>query len=300
MDGADVCRTSSRASRRPPDVISTAAILNPRWRRRKWRHPGPGARFSIPVVEGGGKWRPFRFRSPSWVTSFAGTGNEVTQDGDRKRKGRHFPPPSTMGIEKRALYYSWCSLLHKITGKYQVTTEHHTFGSPTDSAHILKNMMTTYESLWYQHITRSVENKFRTYSSKFRLEPYIIYTGASKCRDITRLRISCRPLAVETGRCNKPKTHWTKIMWPLWPGPNWKRTSYDFCVPILPWRKKLSIRKSKWTSKLATIFFHLTKILTTVIQTSSTLFVALKMLVSQRKCNLWVSNKIMILEKMII
>ena len=105
MDGADVCRTSSRASRRPPDVISTAAILNPRWRRRKWRHPGPGARFSIPVVEGGGKWRPFRFRSPSWVTSFAGTGNEVTQDGDRKRKGRHFPPPSTMGIEKRALYY---------------------------------------------------------------------------------------------------------------------------------------------------------------------------------------------------
>ena len=35
----------------------------------------------------------------------AGTGNEVIQDGDRKRKGRHFPPPSTMGVEKRALYY---------------------------------------------------------------------------------------------------------------------------------------------------------------------------------------------------
>ena len=105
MDGADVCRTSSRASRRPPDVISTAAILNPRWRRRKWRHPGPGARFSTPIVEGGGKWRPFRFRSPSWMTSFAGTGNEVIQDGDRKRKGRHFPPPSIIGVEKRALYY---------------------------------------------------------------------------------------------------------------------------------------------------------------------------------------------------
>ena len=43
----------------------------------------------------------------------------------------------------------WCSLLDKITGKYQVTAEHHTFGSPTDSAHILNNMMTTYESLWY-------------------------------------------------------------------------------------------------------------------------------------------------------
>ena len=107
MDGADVCRTSSRASRRPPDVISTIAILNPRWRRRKWRHPGPGARFSIPIEEWGGKWRPFRFRSPSWVTSFVGTGNEVIQDGRRKRKGRHFPPHSSMGIEKRALYYWW-------------------------------------------------------------------------------------------------------------------------------------------------------------------------------------------------
>ena len=105
MDGADVCRTSSRASRRPPDVISTIAILNPRWRRWKWRHPGPGARFSIPIEEWGGKWRPFRFRSPSWVTSFVGTGNEVIQDGRRKRKGRHFPPHSSMGIEKLALYY---------------------------------------------------------------------------------------------------------------------------------------------------------------------------------------------------
>ena len=114
MDGADVCRTSSRASRRPPDVISTAAILNPRWRRRKWRHPGPGARFSTPIVEGGGKWRPFRFRSPSWMTSFAGTGNEVIQDGDRKRKGRHFPPPSTIGVEKRALYYSYHTMSYHI------------------------------------------------------------------------------------------------------------------------------------------------------------------------------------------
>ena len=100
----------------------------------------------------------------------------------------------------------WCSLLDKITGKYQVNAEHHTFGSPTDSAHILNNMMTTYENLWYWHITRSAKNKFRTYSSKFRLEPCIIYSGASKCRDITRLRISCHLLAVETGRRYKPKT----------------------------------------------------------------------------------------------
>ena len=108
MDGADVCGTSSRASRRPPDVISTIAILNLRWRRRKWRHPGPGARFSTPIEEWGGKWRPLRFRSPSWVTSFVGTGNEVIQDGRRKRKGRHFPPHSSMGIEKRALSYWRC------------------------------------------------------------------------------------------------------------------------------------------------------------------------------------------------
>ena len=32
----------------------------------------------------------------------SGSRNEVIQDGDRKRKGRHFPPPSTIGVEKRA------------------------------------------------------------------------------------------------------------------------------------------------------------------------------------------------------
>ena len=103
MDGADVCRTSSRASRRPPDVISAVAILNPRWRRRKWRHPGPGVLFWIPIAVRGAKWRPFRFRSPSWMTSE----NEVIQDGDRKRKGRHFAPRTAMGIHKSTLYYFW-------------------------------------------------------------------------------------------------------------------------------------------------------------------------------------------------
>ena len=162
---------------------------------------------------------------------------------------------------------SWFCPLDKITGKYQVTTEHHTFGSPTDSAPILNNMMTTYESLWYQNITRSADNKLRTYSSikkKFRLEPYIIHTGTSKCRNITQLRISCHPLVVETGRYNKPKTPLDKDYLNIVTGPNWKRTSYDFCLPILPWRNKFSIRKSKWihTIKLATIFFTLKTILT--------------------------------------
>ena len=49
MDGADVCGTSSRASRRPPNVTCGAAILDPRWRRRKWHQPGLGASFSIPI-----------------------------------------------------------------------------------------------------------------------------------------------------------------------------------------------------------------------------------------------------------
>ena len=104
---------------------------------------------------------------------------------------------------------SWFTLLDKITGKCQVTTEHPTFGSPTDSTPIPNNMMTTYESLWHQNITRRADNKLRTYSSiktKFHLEPYIIYTCTSKCRDITRLKISCHPLVAETRRYNKPKT----------------------------------------------------------------------------------------------
>ena len=80
MDGADVCRTSSRASRRPPNVTCGAAILDSRWRRRKWRQPGLGVLFSIPIegeVQNGGPsasgrhlgWPHFRFRKwghPRW------------------------------------------------------------------------------------------------------------------------------------------------------------------------------------------------------------------------------------------
>ena len=144
----------------------------------------------------------------------------------------------------------------------QVTTEHPTFGSPTDSAPIPNNMMTTYESLWHQNITRIADNKLRTYSSiktKFRLEPYIIHTGTSKCRNITRLKISCHPLVVETRRYNKPKSPLDKdyVSFVTWA--KLKMNIIWFCMPILPWRKKFSIRKSKriHISKLATIFFHL-------------------------------------------
>ena len=52
------------------------------------------------------------------------------------------------------------SLLDQIIGKYQVTTEHQTFGSQTDSASILNNIMTIYGCLWYQNITRSADLLF--------------------------------------------------------------------------------------------------------------------------------------------
>ena len=77
MDEADVCRTSSRASRRPLDVISTVAILDPRWRGRKWRHPGPGAVFSSPVVA-------------------------VAQDGGPSASGRHLGWPHLREPEMRS------------------------------------------------------------------------------------------------------------------------------------------------------------------------------------------------------
>ena len=49
------------------------------------------------------KRRPFRFGSPFWMTSFPptvrreGSGNEATQDGDRKWKGRHIAPSPQWG-----------------------------------------------------------------------------------------------------------------------------------------------------------------------------------------------------------
>ena len=52
-----------------------------------------------PHCGGGGKWPPFRFWPPFWMTSFpvSGSGNEVIQDGGRKRKGGYFPQPPQWG-----------------------------------------------------------------------------------------------------------------------------------------------------------------------------------------------------------
>ena len=105
MDGADVCRTSSRSSRRPPNVTCGAAILDSRWRRRKWRQPGLGVLFSTPIegeVQNGGPtasghhlgWPHFRFRKwghPRWRP---------------EAEGPPFCTSPSMGIEKSTLYYS--------------------------------------------------------------------------------------------------------------------------------------------------------------------------------------------------
>ena len=107
MDGADVCGTSSRASRRPPDVISAVAILDPRWRRRKWRHPGPGAVFSTPIAAAAQDGGP------------SASGRHLGWPHLRNRKWGHprwrpeaEGPPScaaaAMGVEKTALYYLFC------------------------------------------------------------------------------------------------------------------------------------------------------------------------------------------------
>ena len=69
-------------------------------------------------------------------------------------------------------------------------------------------MMSLYAADWMRHISRYENNKLRTYSTikeAFALEPYLTQSPLSIRRDITRLRISCHPLSIETGRYSKPK-----------------------------------------------------------------------------------------------
>ena len=54
-----------------------------------------------------------------------GTGNEVIQDGGRKRKGRHFSTTTTMGIEKAALYYSNTSFYFGLSYMVEYNYRHH-------------------------------------------------------------------------------------------------------------------------------------------------------------------------------
>ena len=60
-----------------------------------------------PYCGGGGKWRPFRFRPPSWMTSFP----NLEWGHPRWRPEAEGPPFSAaaaMGVEKFSLYYCCC------------------------------------------------------------------------------------------------------------------------------------------------------------------------------------------------
>ena len=48
------------------------------------------------------RWKMAALPLPAAILDdlICGTGNEVIQDGDRKRKGRHFPPPPQWGSKK--------------------------------------------------------------------------------------------------------------------------------------------------------------------------------------------------------
>ena len=91
--GTDVCRTFLRECQRLSHVISGPP---------SWIEDGTAGNDVIPEL---GRvflsllwrWRKVAaLRLPVTILDglICGTGNEVIQDGDRKRKGSHFPPPS--------------------------------------------------------------------------------------------------------------------------------------------------------------------------------------------------------------
>ena len=82
---AEVWRTSSQESRRPPEVISGPAILDD-----TIQDGGAGNDVNQEVKMAA---LPLLVAILDDLIPGSGTGNEVIQDGDRKRKGRHFPPP---------------------------------------------------------------------------------------------------------------------------------------------------------------------------------------------------------------
>ena len=74
---------------------------------------------------------------------------------------------------------------------------------------LISAMCNKYESSWLDLINKNVNNKLRTYSkfkNKFRMENYILQNQLSRRSNFTKIRISCHPLAIETGRYTMPKT----------------------------------------------------------------------------------------------
>ena len=112
IGGAGVWRASSRESRCPPDVIPTAAILDDAIQ------DGGGGNDVIQDLgyffhcllqsaeEDGGPSASGRHLGwPHLLRNWTGNANEVIQDGDQKRNGRHLLLHSEIGCEKSTLNY---------------------------------------------------------------------------------------------------------------------------------------------------------------------------------------------------
>ena len=104
-DRTDIWGTSSRASRRPPNVICGAAILDLRWRHRKWRQSGLWESF----------WSPIEAEAQNGGHS--ASGRHLGWPYLRNRKWGHprwrpeaggppFCASASIGLQKLSLYYS--------------------------------------------------------------------------------------------------------------------------------------------------------------------------------------------------
>ena len=91
---------------------------HPRWRRRKWRQPGLGESFSTPPPlrrrRKMARWRPFRCRSPSWMTSFAEPEMRLSKMATGSGKAAILRLRLN-GVEKLSLYYSWLTHWGRVT-----------------------------------------------------------------------------------------------------------------------------------------------------------------------------------------
>ena len=104
----------------------------PRWRRRKWRQPRPGESFRRPLRR---RRKMAAILLPVAILDdlICGTGNEVIQNGGRKRKGGHLTPPPQWGSKNspytttksaiKIVETSWsqlskCGTSHKISIRF--------------------------------------------------------------------------------------------------------------------------------------------------------------------------------------
>ena len=91
------------------------------------RHLGSAAssigRVFRPLWGGGGKWRPFRFRSPSWMTSFPVSCKWVHPRWRPEAEGPPFSTSTSMGVEKRAPGPGWRHFQRRHLGSKMATPQ---------------------------------------------------------------------------------------------------------------------------------------------------------------------------------